>query len=176
MKYIVKYLLLFLLLISATSSLLAQDSSAIKKAAMMYHPELDAKKQIDDAVKIAKQQNKQVLLMVGGNWCRWCRMFQKFIEADATIDSMIKKDFVMEHINYSKEVPNLETLKALDFPQRFGYPVFVILDANGKRIHTQNSEYLEDGEGYSKERTLEFLNQWSPRALDPKQYEQVIKK
>ena len=176
MRYIVKYLLLFLLLVGSSSIMLAQDSSAIKKAVMIYHPELDAKKQIADAVKIANQQNKNVLLMVGGNWCRWCRMFQKFIEADAPIDSLLKKDFVMEHINYSKEVPNLETLKALDFPQRFGYPVFVILDVDGKRIHTQNSSYLEDGEGYSKERTLEFLNQWSPRALDPKQYEQVIKK
>lgn len=168
--------MLLLLLMNASSSLLAQDSSAIKNAMLIYHPELDARKQITDAVKIAKQQNKHVLLMVGGNWCRWCRMFQKFIETDATIDSLLKKDFVMEHINYSKEVPNLETLKALDFPQRFGYPVFVVLDVDGERIHTQNSSYLEDGEGYSKERTLEFLNQWSSRALDPKQYEQVIKK
>jgi len=150
----------------------AQEPAKLRNDALLYHPEADAKKQIADAVIQSKKESKQVLLMVGGNWCRWCIMFQKFITADASIDSLIKADYVMEHINYSKEYKNLEVLKALDFPQRFGYPVFVILDGNGKRIHTQNSAYLEYGEGYSKERTMEFLSQWNKHALDPKQYEE----
>ena len=170
MKEFVKYLLFIFLLLNSTSFLFAQDSIATKNAMLIYHPELDAKKQITDAVIVAKKENKHVLLMIGGNWCRWCRMFQKFIEADAAIDSLIKTDYLMEHINYSKEYKNLPILKSLDYPQRFGYPVFVILDTNGKRIHTQNSAYLEQGEGYSKERILEFLKQWNVLSLDPKEY------
>ncbi len=170
MKEFVKYLLFIFLLLNSTSFLFAQDSISTKNALLIYHPELEAKKQIVDAVNVAKKENKHVLLMIGGNWCRWCRMFQKFIDADATIDSLIKTDYVMEHINYSKEYKNLPVLNSLDYPQRFGYPVFVVLDANGKRIHTQNSAYLEQGEGYSKERILEFLKQWNVRSLDPKEY------
>ena len=82
----------------------------------------------------------------------------------------MSQNFVVIKVNYSKENRNLETLKKLEFPQRFGFPVFVILDANGKRIHTQNSSYLEEGESYSKKRVLDFLKQWSPEALNPGHY------
>ena len=84
----------------------------------------------------------------------------------------MKADYIVEHINFSKENRNLPLMQELDFPQRFGFPVFVILDEKGKRIHTQNSGYLEEGEGYSKKKVMEFLQQWSPAALEPAQYEQ----
>ena len=82
--------------------------------------------------------------------------------------SLLKKDYVVEYINYSKENKNLDALKRLEFPQRFGFPVLVIIDRNGKRIHTQNSVYLEQGRGYSKDKVMSFLNSWKPSALDPK--------
>jgi thioredoxin-related protein len=141
-----------------------------EKPVEIYHPELDAKKQMIDAVAQANLNNKHVLLMVGGNWCKWCRMFEKFLHADAQLDSTVSANFVFEHINFSKENKNEELLKELEFPQRFGFPVFVILDSNGKRIHTQNSGYLEQGEGYSKEKVIEFFNQWSVSALKEENY------
>jgi 23S rRNA (guanosine2251-2'-O)-methyltransferase len=50
-------------------------------------------------------------------------------------------------------------------------PLFIILDGKGNRIHTQNSEYLENGKkSYDAEKVLNFLQQWSPKALDPKLY------
>jgi hypothetical protein len=80
------------------------------------------------------------------------------------------KNYITIKVNYSKENRNFEALKKLDYPQRFGFPVFVILDADGKRIHTQSSAYLEEGEGYSKKKILDFLTQWSPEALNPNRY------
>jgi hypothetical protein len=66
---------------------------------------------------------------------------------------------------------NAAIFKKYDFPQRFGFPVFIILNERGDRIHTQNSEYLEDGKsGYDKERVLSFLEMWSPSALNPAAY------
>ena len=65
-------------------------------------------------------------------------------------------------VNYSKENKNLAEMKKLEFPQRFGFPVFVILDSNGKRIHTQNSSYLEEGDGYSKKKVIDFLTNGHP--------------
>jgi hypothetical protein len=80
------------------------------------------------------------------------------------------KSYVPIMVNYSKENRNLAELKKLEYPQRFGFPVFVILDNNGKRIHTQSSAYLEEGEGYSKKKVLDFLKQWTPDALNPNLY------
>ena len=56
-------------------------------------------------------------------------------------------------------------MKRLENPGRFGYPVFVILDANGKRIHTQDSGLLEEDKGYSKRKVSTFLKGWAPSAL-----------
>jgi thioredoxin-related protein len=135
-----------------------------------YNVEANAKEQIAKAVSIAATQNKHVFLMIGGNWCKWCKWFDKFRSESFEVDSLLKADYVFEHINFSKENKNIETMKALDFPQRFGFPVFVILDSSGKRIHTQQTDYLEQGEGYNQEKVTIFLKQWSSNALKPEQY------
>jgi hypothetical protein len=73
-------------------------------------------------------------------------------------------------VNYSKENKNLPLLKELEFPQRFGFPCLVVINKDGKRIHTQDTSYLESGEGYDPKKVLGFLNSWSVKALDPSAY------
>ena len=136
----------------------------------IYNPEDDAKVEISMALKKAKKEGKHVLLQIGGNWCVWCKAFDKMVFSNDTLKQARVKNFVVYHLNYSKENKNESVLASLDFPQRFGFPVFVILDEEGNRIHTQNSAYLEEGKGHSIKKTLQFFNQWSPTALDPNQY------
>jgi len=136
----------------------------------LYNPEADAEKDIAEAVAKAKAENKHVFLQLGGNWCGWCKVFHELTTQDEELKNYIEANFEVVHVNYSKENTNEKVLASLDYPQRFGFPVFVILDQNGKRIHTQNSGYLEEGNGHSKKKILEFLNQWSPAALNPKNY------
>ena len=135
-----------------------------------YNPETNVSEQIKEGVIAAGKENKHVFLMIGGNWCKWCRLFDKFKTENFTVDLLLNSDYVFEYINFSKENKNLEAMKVLDFPQRFGFPVFVILDATGKRIHTQQTDYLEQGEGYSPQKVADFLKQWSPKALVAEQY------
>ena len=84
----------------------------------------------------------------------------------------MSKSYIAIKVNYSKENRNYAILKKLNYPQRFGFPVFIILDKNGNRIHTQNSAYLEEGDSYSRKKVLEFLNNWSPEALNPDRYKE----
>ena len=56
-------------------------------------------------------------------------------------------------------------MKRLGYPERFGFPVFVILNEKGERVHTQNSAYLEKGEGYSEKEVVSFLNHWTKQAV-----------
>jgi len=135
-----------------------------------YDPQRDAKKQIAQAVAKAKKERKNVFLQIGGNWCSWCLMMHRFYTTDPKVDSLMQANYVIEMINYSKENRNSDILQEFGFPQRFGFPVIVILDAEGNRIHTQNTVCLEEGHGYSEKRFLEFLKNWSPAALDPANY------
>jgi thioredoxin-related protein len=136
----------------------------------LYNPEANAANDIQKAVAKAKAEGKNVFLQIGGNWCPWCLKFHNFADADAEIKQYVEKNFVVVLVNYSPENKNLDLLSKLDFPQRFGFPVFVILDSNGNRIHTQNSGLLEENDYYNKNKVLQFYKHWSPAAIDPKSY------
>jgi thioredoxin-related protein len=137
----------------------------------LYDPSEDAKAEIAKAVKKAANENKHVLLQIGGNWCGWCLAFDNKVKSNDTLRIAMEKNFVVYHVNYSQENKNEDVLASLGYPQRFGFPVFVVLDGEGNRLHTQNSAYLEEGKGHSTKKVLEFLTQWSPAAIDPRQYE-----
>ena len=134
----------------------------------LYDPAANAIIEINAAIKKASAENKFVLVQAGGNWCKWCLEFARFSKADVKIDSLIKSDFVLCHLNYSKENFNKEIFAKYGYPQRFGFPVFLILNDKGERVHTQNSAYLEDGKkSYDQQKVFDFLDQWKPKAIAP---------
>ncbi|MBI9062213.1 MAG: thioredoxin family protein [Marinilabiliaceae bacterium] len=135
-----------------------------------YNPQADAKKEIQTAVNKVAQDNKQVLLIIGGNWCPWCVKLNKYIKEETEVAELLAKEFEVVKVNYSKDNKNAEVLTELEFPQRFGFPVLVVLDKNGKRIHTQNSAYLELDKGYSEEKVMGFLKKWTAGSIDPANY------
>lgn len=158
-----KTFLLFLLLSGFNSLLSAQN-------AKLYNPNADAAAEIRQAVSQAGREGKHVFLQVGGNWCVWCLRFNELVTKNDTLSTKLTSNYVVLHVNHSKENKNEEVLASLGYPQRFGFPVFVILDGKGNRLHTQNSAYLESGSGHSSKKVLEFLSNWSPAALDAKTY------
>lgn len=155
------YLLIFFLSLSFT----------IFAQAKIYNPKANAKADLSQAIKKAKAENKHVFIQVGGNWCPWCILMHDFYTENQKIDSILNANYVPVLINYSRENKNLEVLEQLDYPQRFGFPVIVILDKNGNRLHTQNTAYLEEGKGYNEKVFADFLKSWNKNALDPKNYQ-----
>ena len=164
-----------LLLIAASFFITTFASANFRDTTKLYNPNADAQKDIAAAVKEANAQHKFVLIQAGGNWCSWCLLFNKTVHEDAQLDSVLNANFIVYHLNYSPENINHDEFAKLGYPQRFGFPVMIILDGKGNRLHTQNSEYLEEGKGYNKEKVLEFFQNWSPKALDPNTYKFVNK-
>ena len=148
----------------------ADAQSNLKK---VYDESLDPITQIDQALVKAGKEGKHVICQVGGNWCRWCLMFADFISKDNEIMDVINKNFVYIHVNYNprersdqSKMKKAETmLKRLENPGRFGYPVFVVLDEDGKVLHIQDSSFLEEGNGYNKTKVMRFLSNWTPEAV-----------
>ncbi|MFV0521463.1 MAG: thioredoxin family protein [Mangrovibacterium sp.] len=137
----------------------------------VYNPKANAKSDVAAAVKRAKQEGKHVLIQVGGNWCPWCIKLHAFFDENEAVNKTLHDSYIFVLVNYSKENKNKELLAQLGYPQRFGFPVLLVLDADGNRIHTQNSAYLEKDGGYSEKTINTFLKQWSPDALDPINYQ-----
>ncbi len=163
-----KRILLTILVVVAGIAVYPQDMTKFK----LYNPEENAKDGIESAVKQAKNSGKHVLVQIGGNWCIWCARFNEFVTGDKSLDSLVNNNYIVYHLNYSKENKNSDLLKKYHFPQRFGFPVFLILDEKGDLLHTQTSWYLESGKSYDKEKVTAFFNDWSKKAFDPAQYKE----
>jgi thiol:disulfide interchange protein len=169
-----KKILLIATIAAITVTAKAQEA-AKPEGPKLYNPEADAKADIAAAVKTASAQHKNVLLQIGGNWCIWCLRFNELVTKDADLSKYLADNYVVLHVNWSPENKNEKVLASLGYPQRFGFPVLVVLDGKGNRLHTQNSGYLEEGKGHSKAKVMEFLQGWSPAALDPKSYAEKTK-
>ena len=77
-------------------------------------------------------------------------------------------------LNYSKENKNWDLMERFQYPNRFGFPVFVVLNGEGKLLHIQDSGILENCDpqvkGYDTTKVVTFLKLWSVKALDPATY------
>ena len=139
----------------------------------VYNEDINPLEQIDQAIAKAKSQGKFVVCQVGGNWCPWCLRFADFIDKDSTISNVIDENFIYIHVNYNprksegeeKALTTKRMLERLNNPVRFGFPVFVVLDDNGKVIHIQDSSFLEEGRGYDKDKVLRFFKNWVPKVV-----------
>lgn len=159
----IKYFLLSAILLFAMNFAQAQGTTE-----KLYDIHADAQKDIDAAVAKAKQENKNVFVQMGGDWCGWCKLFIKYVHDNKDIDSLVNANYVVVKVNYSQENKNTAVFQKYGNPERFGFPVFLILDNKGQRIHTQDSGLLEEGGSYNKRAVSGFLKNWSVEALKPR--------
>lgn len=159
-------------LIVVLLALCANAQGGLKK---VYNEDNNPIEQIDQAVAKAKSEGLFVICQVGGNWCPWCLRFADFISNDTTISKVINENFEYIHVNYNPRKSGGELqqqqaaalMERLNNCGRFGFPVFVVLDEDGKVIHIQDSSFLEEGQGYNQEKVLRFFRNWTPKAVEP---------
>ena len=166
MKKILNILLCLSIFLSIQTFSLAQ-----KEDGKLYNPAANATEDIDALIAQAKKEKKHIILQAGGNWCSWCYLFHDFINQNPSIKEVVDQNYLTYHLNYSKENKNQELLNKYNHPERFGFPVLLILNSEGMLIHTQNSALLEEGKGYNIDKVKEFFLGWTPAALDPASYE-----
>lgn len=160
-----------------TAQVVKSDSTAIleakKKAAAEekaklpkpYNDKENAEAKIAALVKQAQAENKNIILQAGGNWCIWCLRFNQFVQTTPELKRVVDENYLYYHLNYSPENKNEKVFAKYDNPgAKFGYPVFIVLDKNGKMIHTQDSAVLEEGKGYSIEKVKAFFQEWAPKS------------
>ena len=144
--------------------------TALKK---VYNEDINPLEQIDQALAKGKSEGKFVICQVGGNWCPWCLRFADFITNDSTISKVIANNFEYIHVNYNprkscgqeQQLQAKALMERLNNCGRFGFPVFVVLDEGGQVMHIQDSSFLEEGQGYNREKVLRFFKNWTPQAV-----------
>ena len=143
----------------------AKKKAEAEKAALPkpYNETENATAKIAELVKKAKKENKNIILQAGGNWCIWCLRFNNFVQTTPELKTLVDNNYVYYHLNFSPKNKNEKVFAKYGNPgEKYGYPVFIVLDKTGKMIHTQDSSVLEEGKGYSLEKVKTFFNEWKP--------------
>jgi thioredoxin-related protein len=124
-----------------------------------FDPARDAAADVAHAVALAKASGKRVIVDVGGEWCTWCHIMDRFIEANDDVRALIDANYVWVKVNFSKENRNEALLGR--WPRIAGYPHLFVLDGHGALVHSQRTSLLESGKGYDKERFIAMLRKWA---------------
>lgn len=129
-----------------------------------YDAKADAEKDILNSIAKAKSEGKNVIIQAGGNWCIWCLRFNQYVQTTPELKKMVDDNFIYYHLNYSPDNKNEKVFAKYGNPgDKFGYPVFIVLNSDGEMIHVQESSVLEEGKGYSLEKTKTFFTNWIPK-------------
>jgi thioredoxin-related protein len=125
----------------------------------IYDPGADVKAQIATAVKTAGLENRNILLMFGGNWCPWCHRLHALFEADGQIKKILLERYILLSVDVGETPgqPLNRDLVDLYRINNFGYPALAVLDKAGRLLCTQSTGVLEKDKGHDPAKVLAFL-------------------
>jgi thiol:disulfide interchange protein len=156
------------LLRAAAATLAATSMAPIPAAAQystptvnkhLYSDTADPKADIAAAMKLARRQNKHIILDFGGNWCGDCLVLDYYFHQSPN-DAMLAKYFLVVHVDIGHMDHNVDIAEKYKVPIKKGVPALAVLDATGKLLYSQqNKEYEKVTD---KAVVTEFLNRWKP--------------
>ena len=135
----------------------AQESSYIP--VHKFDPKRDAAADIQAAIKEANRTGKRIILDVGGDWCSWCHVLDKFFERNPDLVKLRDENFITVNVFYSSEKKNEKALS--QYPKTEGIPHFFVLERDGTLLHSQGMAKLEVGGEPNPEKWRDFLTKWS---------------
>ncbi len=149
---------LFTLFCFSLFALLAVPGHADNSGNAGYDPAANAQAALATALAQAKAENKRVLIVAGGDWCRWCLILNTFWDNNPDTKAERDQAFVLLKVYVGDQNPNKEFFAKL--PKAKGYPHFWVLGADGKVIQSVNTGGLENGKNsYDKEKVSAFIKE-----------------
>ena len=111
------------------------------------------------ALRLARDTRRRVLIEVGGDWCSWCHVLDRFLSEHPSLQNQLNKTFVLLKVNVDETNDNADFLSA--FPRALGYPHMYITDSEGNILFSQDTAEFMDNGKYSEQRFELFLDHWS---------------
>ena len=124
-----------------------------------YDPKANADADLARAKTLAAPDNRRILLVVGGDWCPWCRAISKYLDSDTAVSALLARNYVIQKVCVSDDVSNTGFLNP--YPAIEAYPHLFFLDREGKLLHSQDTGVLEKSGAYDEARFVALLQKWS---------------
>lgn len=133
-------------------------------ASLGYDPQADPFEQYHDAVAQAKAQNKLVLVIAGGDWCRWCHVLNRFVSSNDDVETALNDAFVVMKVYVGDE--NYNEFFFSQLPQARGAPHFWVVSPERHVLLSQSTGSFEQGKsGYDKREFLQFIDHWKKHGI-----------
>jgi len=125
----------------------------------IYDPGADMKTLIAAAVQKAGVEDRNILLMFGGNWCPWCHRLHELLASAPRVKKILAERYLLLLVDVGEKPgqPLNQDLVDLYRIKGFGYPALAVLDKQGHLLATQTTGVLEKGKGHDPARVLSFL-------------------
>lgn len=131
-----------------------------------YDPGADPFEQYQQAIAQAHAQNKLVLIVAGGDWCRWCHVLNRFVARNNDVAAALNDTFVVVKVYVGDE--NFNEFFFSQLPEARGAPHFWIVSPERNVLASQSTGAFEHGRsGYDKQEFLHFIDQWRTRGAGP---------
>jgi len=147
-------LILFTGIVSAVPSVVTEQPVY----SQVYDPQRNAFDDGRAALELAKKTNRRVMIEIGGDWCVYCHIFDRFIKSDKEVAERFFDTFVLLKVNYSDENPNKEFLS--NFKGIDGYPYIFITESSGKVIYANDMREMTEKGKPNKAKMFSFLKRW----------------
>jgi thioredoxin-related protein len=149
-----------LLIIFATIFLNAEfNIDNLPKYSIEYNPKSNPNIELEKALKVAKQKNKNILLVVGGNWCRWCGTFDNFLDDHPKVAKKFYNSFEVVRVYFGKNMTKETKEFLMQLPPIKGTPHFYILNSNAKLLKSVDTSFLERGYGYNRKKVIKWIDE-----------------
>jgi hypothetical protein len=144
-------------------------ASASTAADLGYDPQADPFDQYQRAVSEAAASNKLVLIVAGGDWCRWCHVLNRFVNSNADVEARLDETFVVMKVYVGPG--NYNEMFFSQLPRAYGAPHFWIVSPEREVLASQSTAKLERGKStYDKQSFLAFIDQWRQVITPPERH------
>jgi len=121
-----------------------------------YDETADAHQDIADALKIADESKKYILLQMGGNWCPDCRTLGAYL-AREDIKAWLDDRFIVVPVDVGEWDKNIVIAERYGNPISEGIPALVVLDKNENVVFATLAGELASARNMSGDDLIEWL-------------------
>ncbi len=134
------------------------DTKTLPSYSTKFDKSVNPHKDLKVAMDKSKKSGKNILLIVGGSWCKWCGAMDNFINTNQDVQNKFYTDFEVVRVYYGSGT-NKETQSLLkQFPTIPGTPHFFVLNSDAKLIKNFGTTQLEQGSSYNKKKFIDFID------------------
>ena len=135
-----------------------EQGALLPPYSLVYDSARDPASDFDLALRAAKEADRRVLIMVGGDWCVWCFLLDRHLGLEQEASEAIYGGFVVLRVYYGDDNTNQSFLSR--FPDFELFPHFFIVESDGRVVASIDADVLIADARYDTGLIKAFAKRW----------------